>query len=67
MTDLSPAAAAVRDAFDDSIGIDLSGDGYVLPLAAAIHAAGRNMGRRWSGAKCVEYLYAIASELENMR
>ena len=38
MADLSPAAKAVQSAFDDAIGIDLSGDGYIVPLATAIRA-----------------------------
>ena len=68
MTDLSPAAQAVLDA----VASQLEG-GWISPefipyearkIAAALRAAADQVEHHWDGMECVDYLCAIAAELE---
>jgi hypothetical protein len=65
MTDLSPAAQQVLDAFMDS-PVD-AGNYYATrsrQIAAALRAAADQVHHHWDGMECVDYLCAIAAELE---
>ena len=57
MTDLSPAAQAILDAFRTSH----TGPGC---LAAALRAAADHIHHDWTGFNCVDALCEIAAELE---
>ena len=59
MTDLSPSSQAVLDASNL-----LPGKDSYLILAAALRAAADQVHHHWDGAECVDYLCAIAAELE---
>jgi hypothetical protein len=59
MTDLSPAAQAVLDAY--YCEKPLVGSKRV---AAALRAAADQVHHHWDGMECVDYLCAIATELE---
>lgn len=62
MTDLSPAAQAVMDAF-----VSNAGEGHRHQsgaIAAALRAAADHVYHDWSGFNCVDYLCEIATELE---
>ncbi len=62
MADLSPAAQAVYDAYceqaDNPCYYERSG------LVAALRAAADQVYHHWDGMECVDYLCAIADELE---
>lgn len=61
-TPLSPAAQAVLDAF-----ISKTGEGHRHQsgaLAAVLRAAADQVHHHWDGMECVDYLCAIAAELE---
>jgi hypothetical protein len=63
MTDLSPAAQAVLDASSDApVGEGWNADR--LAIAAALRAAADQVHHHWDGIECVDYLCAIAAELE---
>ena len=62
---LSPAARAVLDAFvgDPTERDELEDDRWYL--AAALRAAADRVEHHWDGKECVDYLCAIAAELES--
>ena len=63
MTDLSPAAQAVLDAWTASEnGVYLEGDPE--RLAAALRASADGCDSDWIGLTVIHHLYAIADELE---
>lgn len=59
MTDLSPAARAVLDGFR---AVPNLMDGP--SIAGALRAAADQVEHHWDGMECVDYLCAIAAELE---
>ena len=61
MTDLSPAAQAVMDAFDFKDDI---GESARPAIAAALRAAALQLSKLWSADECIEVLQEIANELE---
>ena len=62
MTDLSPAALAVWEAFNqDEAGVFVD---YGDKLAAALRAAADQFFFDWNGMCCEEHLKSIAAELE---
>jgi len=62
MTDLSPAALAVWEAFNEDVpGVFID---YGDCLAAALRAAADHIDHDWSGFNCVDALCEIAAELE---
>jgi hypothetical protein len=66
MTDLSPAAQAVRDAAFSaywSVEQEAPNDAEVI-AAAALRAAADQVNHHWDGMECVDYLCAVANELE---
>ena len=64
LTDLSPAAQAVLDAYENSpqTGFCL---GEQKALAAALRALADQVCHEWDGMECVDHLVAIAAELES--
>jgi hypothetical protein len=62
MTDLSPAAKAVEMAFWK--GVWYNNDIKRRNIAAALRAAADQVNHHWDGMECVDYLCAIANELE---
>lgn len=60
MTDLSPAARAVLDGFR---AVPNLMDGP--SIAGALRAAADQVEHHWDGMECVDYLCAIAAELED--
>jgi hypothetical protein len=58
---LSPAAQVVLDAFNGFH--DLAN--RRLKIAAALRAAADRVEHHWDGTECVDYLCAIAAELES--
>jgi hypothetical protein len=65
MTDLSPAAQAVLDAFlGDCEYTGLQMDDLRENVAAALRAAADHIDHDWSAFNCVDALYEIAAELE---
>ena len=64
MTDFSPAAQAV----DTALAACIQLQGEIIrarPLAAAaLRAAADQVEHHWDGMECVDYLLAIAAELE---
>lgn len=62
---LSPAARAVLDAFvgDPTERDEFEDDRWYL--AAALRAAADRVEHHWDGTECVDYLCAIAAELES--
>jgi hypothetical protein len=66
VTNLSPAAQAVRDAAFSaywSAEQEAPNDAHVI-AAAALRAAADQVHHHWDGAECVDHLCAIAAELE---
>jgi hypothetical protein len=62
MTNLSPAAQAVLDA---AMQYEINPECYSREIAAAaLRAAADQMHHHWDGMECVDYLCAIAAELE---
>jgi hypothetical protein len=68
MTDLSPAAQAVLDAFENASDGEYVEGVWIVDertmLAAALRAAADQVHHHWDGMECVDYLCAIATELE---
>jgi hypothetical protein len=67
MTDLSPAAQAVRDAAFSaywSAEQEAPNDAHVI-AAAALRAAADHIDHDWSAFNCVDALYEIAAELDD--
>ena len=62
MTDLSPAAQSVMDAFFE--GVNYLEDVSPSNVAAALQAAADQFFYDWNGMCCEEHLKAIAAELE---
>jgi hypothetical protein len=62
MTELSPAAQAVLDAFWEGLGCGDDWDN--ANLAAALCAAADQINHDWSAFNCIDALYEIAAELE---
>lgn len=58
MTNLSPAAQAVLDAYGDFEPANVDA------MAAALRAVADQVHHHWDGMECVDYLCAIATELE---
>jgi hypothetical protein len=62
MNDLSPAAQAVLDA---AMQYEINPECYSREIAAAaLCAAADQVHHHWDGMECVDYLCAIAAELE---
>ena len=63
MTDLSPAARAVWEAFRqfDEAGMHVD---YDVKIAAVLRAAADQFFTDWDGMCCAEHLKSIAAELE---
>jgi hypothetical protein len=62
MTDLSPAAQTVLDA---AMQYEINPECYSREIAAAaLRAAADQVHHHWDGMECVDYLCAIAAELE---
>jgi hypothetical protein len=65
MTELSPAAKAVDDAFWKTISDKWNMyDKHRAKLAAALRAAADECDLDWTGPTVMHHLYAIADELE---
>lgn len=65
MADLSPAAQAVADAYDNTPEKPTVNHRYHW-LAAALRAAADRVEHHWDGMECVDHLQAIADELEGV-
>mgnify|MGYP003350570154 CR=1 FL=1 len=64
MTDLSPQAQAVANAFWEDITYIENVDEY--NIAAALRAVANQVNHEWDGMECIDHLVAIASELEDI-
>ena len=64
MTDLSPAAQAVMDAFLKAPMGQSHVDDDLIAIAAALRAAADHIDHDWSAFNCIDSLYEIAAELE---
>ena len=63
MTELSPAAQAVLDAYWTDKGFIIAED-INKSIAAALRAAADQIDLDWSAFNCIDSLYEIATELE---
>jgi len=64
MTDLSPAAQQVFWEFNRAASGKPDDWHYLPAIAAALRAAADQVHHHWDGMECVDYLCAIAAELE---
>jgi hypothetical protein len=65
MTDLSPQAQAVLDAYFNHADLLNREVSHEEMLAAALRAAADQVHHHWDGMECVDHLCAIAAELDN--
>jgi hypothetical protein len=65
MTDLSPTARAMAQAFDDRYELcgPLEDRWHEVCLAAALQVLADQIEHHWDGAECVDHLQALAAEL----